>query len=372
MIWERFYNGPDNGEDKATSVAVHPTTGNVYLTGHSEGRTTGLDYWTLIVDSSGQKLYEARYDGPSHRGDNATAIAVDSIGSAYVTGRSFRGNVDPHADFHTIKYDNSLDVIWEARYDGRRNGHDEPFALAVNEAGSGGVYVTGRSQDSQTKKSKLHFDYYTVRYSIDTGELLNEARYNGFGEGDDEARDIVINPSGDVFVTGRSTGASGMYDFCTVKYDNNLQGETPVRHDNGEAVSVFADSDGVYVTGKSGQNTDSDFLTIMYDTSLNPVWSHTFNAGSADEATSVAVGNDGVFVSGFSTGPNGKDFFTIKYGPYGDPAQWQPLWIARYDGSAQADDMAVSIIVDGSGHAYVVGFTTAASKDLTTLKYLKE
>jgi outer membrane protein assembly factor BamB len=47
-LWARRYNGPGNGADQATSVAVSPTDGKVFVTGPSfRGAGQGLDYATI-------------------------------------------------------------------------------------------------------------------------------------------------------------------------------------------------------------------------------------------------------------------------------------------------------------------------------------
>jgi outer membrane protein assembly factor BamB len=43
QLWVRRYNGPGSGADQATSVAVSPGSGTVFVGGPSLG-TSGLDY----------------------------------------------------------------------------------------------------------------------------------------------------------------------------------------------------------------------------------------------------------------------------------------------------------------------------------------
>src|SRR4030066_122416 len=105
-------------------------------------------YWVgflfiLTVTSSGQGVYEAwvaSYNGPGNYDDYASALAVDASGNVYVTGRSWSGT---SYDYATIKYDSNGDTLWVRRYNGPGNGFDEAIALAVDN--SGNVYVTGHS-----------------------------------------------------------------------------------------------------------------------------------------------------------------------------------------------------------------------------------
>jgi hypothetical protein len=46
-LWVARYNGPANGLDGATSLAVSPGGTRVFVTGISLGRATGFDYATV-------------------------------------------------------------------------------------------------------------------------------------------------------------------------------------------------------------------------------------------------------------------------------------------------------------------------------------
>jgi hypothetical protein len=155
QAWVRRYNGPGNGDDRAHDLALD-SQGNVYVTGASEGSGTGFDYATLKYSPSGQLLWAKRYNGPGNGSDSAYALALDSQGNVYVTGRSEGSGTD--YDYATRKYSPSGDLLWAKRYNGPGNSHDFAYALALDSQGN--VYVTGASWGSGTG-----YDYATIRYS---------------------------------------------------------------------------------------------------------------------------------------------------------------------------------------------------------------
>ncbi len=137
QAWVARYNGPGNDYDGAVAIVLD-SSGNVYVTGDSIGLGTGADYVTIKYNSSGEEQWVARYNGGS--ADAATAMAVDSSGSVYVTGQSWSATTSNY-DYATVKYNADGQEQWVARYDGPANDYDYPTRIAVDS--SGNVYVTG-------------------------------------------------------------------------------------------------------------------------------------------------------------------------------------------------------------------------------------
>jgi len=191
------------------------TSGNVYVTGSSLLTGGGYDFATVAYSSTGTALWTNRYDGPIHGDDSAAAVAVDSNGQVYVTGSS-AGFTD--SDYVTIAYSSAGMALWTNRYDGSGHGYDEARGLVLD--GSGNVYVTGLSYSSSN-----NYDYATIAYSS-AGVPLWTNLYNGTGNGDDLAQGITIDNGGNVLVTGSSVGSGGNTDFVTIKYAG--QGPPPV------------------------------------------------------------------------------------------------------------------------------------------------
>src|SRR5262249_56243017 len=104
------------------------------------------EYETGKYERSGQEQWVARYNGPGNGGDAANRMGSDSAGNVYVTGKSFGSGTDD--DYATIKYDSFGQEQWVARYNGPGNGSDEADAIAIDSAGN--VYVTGKSFGSGT------------------------------------------------------------------------------------------------------------------------------------------------------------------------------------------------------------------------------
>jgi uncharacterized delta-60 repeat protein len=207
QLWAARYNGSGNSDDSASAMAVD-SSGNIYVTGWSRGSGTNFDYATIKYCPDGNQLWVARYDGPGNNSDHAYAIAVDGSGNVYVTGSSYGSGTSP--DYATIKYAPDGNQLWVARYNGPENMDDQALDLTIDN--SGNIYITGWSSFN----GQYNYDYTTIKYASD-GNQLWVARYNGSGNGADFARALTVDSSGNIYVTGASySGTSD--DYATIKY----------------------------------------------------------------------------------------------------------------------------------------------------------
>jgi uncharacterized delta-60 repeat protein len=367
-LWTNRYNGPGNGDDEPSGVAVDGGS-NVIVTGYSTSSGGNYDYATIKYSSDGVPLWTNRYNGPGNMEDVATAVAVDGSNNVIVTGYSWGGSGSWY-DYATIKYSSAGVPLWTNRYNGPGNLSDLAYAVAVD--GSNNVIVTGTSTGSG-----FDFDYATIKYSS-AGVPLWTNRYIGPGNGDDKATAIAVDGSNDVIVTGYSAGSGSGYDYATIKYSsagvplwtNRYNG--PGNADD-EASGVAVDGgNNVIVTGYStGSGSGYDYATLKYSSDGVPLWTNRYNgAGNGpDEATAVAVdsGNN-VIVTGYSTNSaSGYDYATIKYSSAG-----VPLWTNRYNGPENGDDLARALAVDHSGNVIVTGYSAGSEGeyDFVTVKYI--
>jgi len=114
-------------------------------------------------------------------------------------------NIDTwNLDYATIKYDSNGNELWVSRYNGSGYNIDDARTLVVDDAGN--VYVTGGSRSD--RGNGVREDYATVKYD-NNGNQLWVIRYGGPGDGDNTANAIAVDGEGNVYVTGRSTGSNG-------------------------------------------------------------------------------------------------------------------------------------------------------------------
>jgi len=264
--WVVRYNGPANAGDAANTL-VTDERGFVYVSGMSGGGASRGDYATIKYDSLGTEMWVARYNGPANGTDSVNwGIAVDDSGNVYVTGQSDGEGSIGNNDFATVKYDSLGNELWSTRYNGPAGGDDDGYDIAVSSDGS--VYVIGRSWGGSH-----NWDYATVKYDANGNEEW-VSRYNGPGDDWDCPHRNAVDSDENMYVTGSSVGAGTDTDYATLKYSPSGDLEAEERYDSGSGGpdspwGLAVDEAGiVYVTGYSAgpeaPGADADYTTIKY------------------------------------------------------------------------------------------------------------
>jgi DNA-binding beta-propeller fold protein YncE len=377
QLWSDLYNGPKGtGTDGAGGVVVSPNGSKVFVTGGSEGTTSGYDYVTLAYRAStGRRLWVRRYNGPGNATDEGTAINISPNGSRiFVTGISY--GATSLADYATLAYRARKGaLLWVSRYNGSANADDYGSnSLGVSPDGSK-VFVTGSSMGAASGS-----DFATLAYSAATGQQLWVARYDGTASSQDGADALAVSPDGSkVFVTGQSAGTSTNLDYATVAYNAATGSEQwASRYDDGNGggdipygVAVSPDGTKVAVTGVTAAATASteDYATVVYDTTNGTTeWVAPYDGpgNGGDAASAVTISPDGtkVFVTGATTGLSGNsDYGTIAY----DATSGTQVWSTAYDSSPSGGDLARALAVSPDGTKVFV--TGQSNVQIATVAY---
>jgi hypothetical protein len=351
------------------NLAVLPN-GDIYMCGYSNGFGTKFDYVTRKYDLNGTLLWSRRYN--KGKDDKAYALAVDDSGNVYVTGESDGGATK--MDVLTVKYNASGDSLWTARYTSTIRGRDAGYAIALNDAGTT-VYVTGET--FATPKC----DLVTMAYNAATGAQLGVDVYNGPGQSIDKGYAIDVDPSGFPVVTGESHGGATKPDYVTIKYPVGLTGgrlwvnryDGGLKKDYGFAIKTDALGN-VFVTGASeGPNTRFDYATLAYTPAGGALWStpvrfdKTYKNDYGYDLVLDAAGN--VYVTGASDSAK-LDYSTVKYNGLTGALMWATE--NRFDSGIRKVDIARSVAwCDAEGKIFVTGSSDQGAGrklDYVTLK----
>jgi Bacterial Ig-like domain (group 3)/MBG domain (YGX type)/Chitobiase/beta-hexosaminidase C-terminal domain/Bacterial Ig-like domain (group 1)/Beta-propeller repeat len=345
--------------DASVTALAIDAAGAVYLTG-SDGNipaTTGAfqtanDGFTAFVaklNPAGSALVYLTYlGGSSGQSTSATgtAIAVDSLGNAYVAGDAHTTNFPVTAGaFQTTNNaaNGPYSVIAGNAFITKVNptgtalvystflGGAETDASGIAIDGSGNAYVTGYTISYDNPAASFDAVFPTTSDSFDPGETLGGGGNETLSTPIEGYGSFVtkLNPTGTVLVYSTFLG-DGYLEAGGTTGDDTVGGP-------GNSAAIAVDSNGnAYVTGST---SSIDF----------PVTSGAFQA--VNNAT--ASGTSNAFISELNASGTALVYSTYLGGST----------------TANSTDGGLAIAVDASGDAYVAGQTSSTSFPVTADAY---
>jgi len=395
--------------DSADFPAVSPLQGSL--------RGSSYDVVVVKIAANGSRVLYATYLGGDGN-DYGYGIGVDAEGNAYVAGATFSGNFPMASAFQNTrrgprdaflaKLSPSGSALGFSTYLG---GGDDDEAMAVAVDSSGSAYLTGwtRSRDFPTARpfqgtSRGSGDAFVTKFNR-SGSTLEYSTYLG-STGVDYGAAIAVDQAGNAYVTGSTNSfnggfptvnalqsrSGGMSDAFVTKL--NPAGSAPVystylgssNNDSGTGIAVDA-AGHAYVIGSNswgGFPTHNPFLEA--DCCVNAFLSKLSPAGSSFVYSSYA-GGGGTYVNGIALDSAGNVHITgyniTTRFPTVRPLQacvgvWCDDAIVMKINSAGTSiffasplggsgiDVGTSIAVDGAGNAWIAGVTGASSFPTTS------
>jgi len=346
-VWSRIFATATD----ACNLAVD-SLGNVILCGSalSNGGFKS-DFVTIKYNSSGATLWSKVYSIPGNVVLTAYDMTVDNSGNVYVAGGTSTVT-------HIFKYNSFGDSVWN-----KTMAYGTAKEVSVDLQGN--VYVAGSTSD-----------YFILKYnSFGILQWLNT--FDGGIGGADLFSDMLLDASGNVYVTGKSHDNTLSYDYFTFKCNGlgSLIWSRRLTRPNDDAPSdMEIDRDNnIYITGSFTTPTFyTEYGTVKYDSNGTLKWSKSYQGPSTGgSATSIEIDSFGdIYITGGNGGiTTGWDYVTVKYNTLGDT-----LWTMRYSGTPGALlDRANDICIDNTGNVIVTGKSSSAGSlfDFATVKYIQ-
>ena len=264
-------------------------------------------------------------------------------------------------------------------------GRDEPYSAAGDK--SGNIYVVGRTSGSLVagQESNGGDDAFLAKY--DSAGTLVWTRQFGTA-GDDEANSVIVDNSGNVYVSGTTWGVLeedqphlGGYDAYVARFDEEgtLLWVNQFGSDSTDvASSVVTDNDGnIYVGGTTlgaiagGQGSHGllDAFIARFNSDGTEIWIEQFGTSSHDYINYGAAATDSngnLYVAGTTSGTfegqtraGYRDAFVAKYDGDGNRR-----WIRQF-GTPDMEE-TVSIATGSDCSLYVTGDTLGTFEGQTS------
>ncbi len=366
LLTYTFFGGTKN--DIATGLAVDGS-GNVYLCGTTESPDFPLfhsigfalrgasDAFVVKLIPQPDKPENFLFEYLSLIGgsgdETGVSIAIDSAGSAYITGRTSStdfptfsaiqasyGGGDSDAFVSKLAADGASFVY--SSYLGGSGAENSAGRTGISVDASGNAYVVGDTQSTNfpTKNplqpaksgSASTSDGFAAKINPSGSDFVYST-YLG-GSNDDSALAVAADQNGNAYVTGRTKSASFPGSSATRTATGTTDAFVAKLNASGSAIS--------YLTFIGGTGDDSA-NAIVVDSSGNAVI-----AGSAGDGLPTLNSIQSFFKGG------ADDAFVAQLGTTG------AVTFSTYLGGG-GDDVALGVSLDGAGAIYVTGFTNSTN-----------
>ncbi len=355
QILQSTYLG-GSGSERAYALALHPTTGDVYVAGETDstdfpgtfGGAQGSfrgssDVFVARLNSSLTQILQSTYLG-GNGSERAYALAIHpTTGNVYVAGAtnstdfpgtfggaqaSFRGS----SDAFVARLNSSLTQILQSTYLGGRS-EDSAYSLAIHPT-TGDVYVAGETDSTDfpgtfggAQRSFGGFrDAFVARLNSSLTQIL-QSTYLG-GSGSERAYALAIHPAtGNVYVAG----ATNSTDFP----------------------GTFGGAQGSFGGFR-------DAFVARLNSSLTQILRSTYLGGrSEDSAYALAIhpATGDVYVAGATSSTN---FPRTSGGAQGSFGGFRDAFVARLTADLAAGSGSGIVVSGGGGGCSMTGYSSAS------------
>ncbi|PHX82727.1 MAG: hypothetical protein CK539_03135 [Flavobacteriales bacterium] len=318
LQWVSFHNGSSNNYDQGNALQVD-ANGNVYVVGYETTSNYTYDFVTIKYNSLGIQQWLQTYNGPGNFNDEGKDIGIDANGNVYVTGYSDTlVNTQPNEDIVLLKYNNSGAFQWRKVYDGPGHSYEWSKKLTIDR--NNNILVVGYGWTASANGN----DYIILKWSP-SGNFQWIRSYNYGTNTFENPADIITDSLNNVIVTGQgiTSSSSATNDYLTVKYNSSgtfqwaSRYNGPANNDDRGTALALDDSLNIFVTGFSkGTGTLYDCATVKYDPSGNQIYALRYNNANAnkdDMGNAIAVRNGDIYVTGKSANLSNDDYITLRY-----------------------------------------------------------
>ena len=293
---------------------------------------------------------------PTAGNDALHLCAGGPAGAVYAAGT--QGDY-PDADIWVVKYEAGGAQAWSRTWAGPDGGYDEARGMVIDAAGN--VYVCGRTGPASGLGDSLLLKYDAV------GALAWATVYEA-GASSDEAEAIGLDAAGDIYLAGWSDASAAATDVYTAKFRasdgvrqwTSWYSSTGSGRPRGIAVTGAGDS---YVAGMSRTAAGvMDALLVKTSASGDQAWAKLWDGpqGRLDEWAAVELApGGGVVVAGTTGSSRAGDFAAARYSSAG--AQ---TWLRTWSSAGRWYDEVRDLAVAGDGSAWVAGATDRDEGDM--------
>ena len=372
VIWTATYDNPDFHKADYPGAMSVDAGGNVITGGNTYTTTEGVDWVIVKWRANGTQQWTYTRDEVSHQNDYFSDLGCDRAGNVYACGNADNGGGSTFWILMKLRASDGK-RLWVTGYTGPKGSalYNQPEAMVVD--GSGNCYVTGYSDNLKGNQ-----DLVTIKFSP-RGTSYWTRRVDGAAHKNDFGTDIALR-NGRVYVAGETeTAGAGTTKAMVLRYRSgghrdwlrtwrSAAGTRPWVRDL--AVDGAGNS---FVAGSSLHGTPASKAFLASWTAGGHLrWAKTYWKATTGESASfnaVTVDGRGRAWAAGSIGDAGtQDALLVRYKTTGGRQ-----WVRTFDGPDHQDDWFNTVRLWGSGSLFAGGAVSPTSGfyDVLAAKYVR-
>ncbi len=355
-----------------TNAITYSKSGNIFIMGSSRNKLdkNQNDIFITKFDSNGNKLWIKKWDIKNYFSEFSTFI--DSSENIFITGET-NGELDGNScgitkhgcsnDVFLIKLDKNGNKLFTKQWG--TTEYDSGFSISIDNLGN--IFITGSTWGGLDGNTNSGFsDIFLTKFDKDGNKQWTK-QWGSVAL--DEGKSLVIDNSGNVFITGYTRGGldgnliAKNIDIFLTKLDNDGNKLWTKQWSNSMSNSgkslVVDNSGNIFITGWIFGMTNSkmnDIFLTKLDKTGNKLWTKQWGTKLYDKGNSIFIDIKGnLFVIGETQGKldenidSGKyDAFLTKFDNDGNK-----LWTKQW--GTKADDTGKSVAVNNLGNIILTG-----------------
>ncbi|MBC7863995.1 MAG: T9SS type A sorting domain-containing protein [Bacteroidia bacterium] len=410
--WVKNVNGNVSSSDQ-TYTSCRDNVGNLYLAAYNND----ADVLIAKFDNQGNQVFSFTYGGANNSSDIAYDIKVDNVGNIYFCGGSF---TTPTNSLFLAKFNSAGVKQWVYTKSSLSTNYNNRFQLD-NISNPANIYTVGNFNDSiyvskissngvvlweksvgpgygtdlftdangntaicGIYQNGLNNDWITQKYSA-SGALAWSNIFNGAKNQSDVPKKIMISTSGETYTYGTMNDSIATFNsqIGIIKYSSSGLQLWKTRHaftgcSASSATDMVADAtfSNFYVCAYGSFSPYGGTVMMKVSSAGAKLWTQTYtNASNGFSPVSMGIdAASNTYVTGNNNStvvPVGNNIFLIKVAPSNGAITSYPVFDNQNNGGG-ADDYAVKIHMDNTGHPHISGYTNVfnyTGNDLLLLRF---
>lgn len=357
ILWQQREAAPMYAVEYGMHLAFD-NAGNIFAAG-LKWNGNDMDIRLIKYSPTGEKIWESTFQDLAEGVEIPADMVIDADNNIYLTGIAWH---EQSVNYLTVKFNSNGTTAWH-RLENPGGSQTWNEATAIARDSNNNILITGYSPNPEG-----WLNYHTVKYD-NAGNKLWEQAYSYTGTNPDNTngatnsvpRDITADAGGNIYITGTFDTFTG--NIGTIKYNATGVQQWAETYKSGTEITtgwqIAVNNNAVYVAGnRAGEFSDDGTVLLSYDVQGNQNWAEeTTDLVDSIKSEMLLDNSNNIVISAKGMTPGAEEWQlnagarAYKYSPEGELLGQAAFVIDTSTGTASMGDIAGTGL-DSTGNLY--------------------